>query len=124
MSIRTSDGKTISFSVEVATTAEQQTYGLMFRRSMPQDSGMLFIWQADQPITMWMKNTYIPLDMLFVQKDGTITKIATHTKPFDLGLISSDGPVRGVVELNAGEAGRHGLKVGDKVLFPAFSKGS
>lgn len=114
------DGHSFPLAIEIATTPEQQHYGLMFRRSLPRDSGMLFTQESDRPISMWMKNTYIPLDMLFVRHDGTIAKIVTHAEPFNLTPISSDVPVSGVIEINAGEADRLGLKTGDKVLFPGF----
>ncbi len=93
----------------------------MFRRSMPSDAGMLFIWPADQIVMMWMKNTYVALDMLYVRHDGTIAKIITNAVPLDLTPLSSDEPVRAVIELNAGEATRRGLKPGDKVTSPALN---
>jgi uncharacterized membrane protein (UPF0127 family) len=121
MVIQRADGKTFPFTIEIATTREQDMYGLMFRRSLPADAGMLFIYGPDQPVSMWMKNTYIPLDMLFVAHDGAIVKIITHAVPFDLTPLSSGEPVRGVIEINAGEVEHLGLKTGDKVLFSAFS---
>jgi uncharacterized membrane protein (UPF0127 family) len=111
----------VPYDVELATTAAQQTQGLMFRRSLPANGGMLFLFDTDMTVTFWMKNTYIPLDMLFVRHDGVIAKIVAHTKPFDLSHIPSDEPVRGVIEIGGGEAQRLGIKTGDKVLYSAFS---
>jgi hypothetical protein len=122
MTIRRSDGQSFPFIIEIAETPEQQRYGLMFRRALPQDAGMLFISDPDRPVSMWMKNTYIPLDMLFIRHDGTIVKIITHAEPFDLTPLSSGEPVRGVIEINAGEAERRGLKIGDKIVSSAFSE--
>jgi len=121
VTLQRADGKTFPMDVEVATTPEQETYGLMFRHSLPRDAGMLFLWPNDQMIMMWMKNTFIPLDMLFVRHDGTIAKIVTNAEPLSLTPLPSDGPVRAVVEINAGEAARRGLNPGDKVLYSALT---
>jgi len=115
------DGKKLSFDVEVATTPAQHAYGLMFRHSLPPDAGMLFLFVPDQRTAFWMKNTYIPLDMLFVRGDGTIARIAVKAEPLNLALIDSGEPVRGVIEINGGAAETLGIKPGDKVLYPAFS---
>lgn len=111
------------FNVEIASTPEQWTYGLMFRRSLPPDAGMLFVYDSDHEIQMWMKNTLIPLDMIFIKADGTILRIAERTVPQDLTTIPSGGPARGVLEVNGGTASRLGIKAGDRVVHPAF-KGS
>lgn len=121
MTIERGDGGKLPFTIEIATTREQEMYGLMFRRSLADDAGMLFIFTPEQPVSMWMKNTYIPLDMLFVRADGTIAKIVAQTRPLDLTPIPSDVPVHGVIELNGGVAAKDGIKTGDKVLFSAFS---
>jgi uncharacterized membrane protein (UPF0127 family) len=107
-------------SVEVADSDEERGMGLMFRRSLADDAGMIFIYPQDGPISMWMKNTYIPLDMFFVRSDGTIHHIEQHTQPFSEETISSRGTVRAVIEMKAGSATRLGIKIGDKVDFPAF----
>jgi uncharacterized membrane protein (UPF0127 family) len=120
LTIQRTDGTNFPYDVEVATTMPQEMYGLMYRKSLPDDHGMIFVYQPDQPVSMWMKNTFIPLDMLFVRKDGVIVKIITHAVPLDLAPLSSDEPVRAVIEINDGEAAKHGLKTGDKVLFSAF----
>jgi uncharacterized membrane protein (UPF0127 family) len=121
LTIQRADGHSFPFTIEVATTREQEKYGLMFRHALPQASGMIFLYNSDQVIHMWMKNTYIPLDMLFVRHDGTIARIVTHTKPFDLTPISSGEPVRAVIEMNAGVVDQLHLGSGDKVIFPGIS---
>jgi uncharacterized membrane protein (UPF0127 family) len=106
-----------SFSIEVASTAEERARGLMFRRSLPKNAGMLFIYDRPQPVTMWMKNTLIPLDMVFIAADGRVHRIESHTEPFSTEVIESEGDVVAVLELNAGQAGKIGLKARDKVLY-------
>lgn len=108
------------FRVEVARTSDQRARGLMFRRSMPQDHGMLFDFGVETPVSMWMKNTYIPLDMVFVSRKGVVTSIATDTTPFSEAVISSGKPAFAVIELNAGAARRIGLAPGDVVRHPSF----
>jgi len=104
------------FKVEVALTPEQRGQGLMFRRDMARDAGMLFDFGArPDRASMWMKNTYIPLDMLFIRSDGKIESIAERTVPHSLEAISSRGPVRYVLELNGGTAARLGIGSGDRV---------
>jgi uncharacterized protein len=107
------------FKVELADTPAERSKGLMFRRSMPQDQGMLFDFHTETPIMMWMKNTYIPLDMVFVARDGTVTGVAPNTVPMSEETISG-GMAYGVIELNAGAAEKIGLKPGDVVHHPAF----
>jgi uncharacterized membrane protein (UPF0127 family) len=118
----TSDSGTHRFNVELADTQEKRMVGLMHRRSMPVNSGMLFDFKADQPISMWMRNTYIPLDMLFIARDGRIVNIAERTVPLSETSIPSKGPVRAVLELNGGTAARLGIKPGDRVSHPMFGK--
>lgn len=96
--------------------------GLMRRRSMPQDYGMLFDFKVEEPVSMWMKNTYIPLDMIFVSRSGRVVSIARDAEPLSERIISSGGPVYAVVELNAGAAMRIGLKLGDAVHHGIFSR--
>jgi uncharacterized protein len=92
----------------------------MFRRSLPENAGMLFIYDPPQPATMWMKNTFIPLDMVFISAEGSVHRIESNTEPFSTTTIPSDGDVVGVLELNAGEADKIGLKRGDKVIYPGL----
>jgi uncharacterized protein len=108
------------FDVEVVRTAAEREHGLMDRRSMPADHGMLFDFQEEQPVVFWMKDTYIPLDMIFVAADGRVVGIKSDAKPMDETLIRSGAPTLGVVELNAGAAEAMGLKIGDRVKNPLF----
>ncbi len=101
------------FEVEIAATTDQQRQGLMYRRQMAANAGMLFLYDNGSRVTMWMSNTYIPLDMLFIAADGRITHIVERTVPQSTELIGSNGPVRAVLELNGGTASRLGIKVGD-----------
>jgi uncharacterized membrane protein (UPF0127 family) len=107
-----------SYSVELATTNSERALGLMFRRTLPETSGMLFLYNPPQPIAMWMKNTYIPLDMVFISANWTVHRIEANTEPFSTDVIKSGGDVVGVLELNAGEAEKIGLKPGDRVVYP------
>jgi hypothetical protein len=109
-----------AFNIEVMATDQQRALGLMFRRSLPENSGMLFIYDPPQPATMWMKNTLIPLDMLFVDQQGRIIGIHERAVPQSLDTISSPGPSRAVIELNGGTAARLGIRPGDKVVFPTI----
>jgi uncharacterized protein len=115
----TSSGKH-TITVEVADSEQERSAGLMFRRSLADDAGMIFLYPREEQITMWMKNTYLPLDMIFVRRDGTIHRIEEHTEPFSESVISSGGEVLAVVEMKAGSAKRLGLKPGDKIDYPAF----
>ena len=110
-----------AFSVEVMRTPDQQAKGLMFRRYMPDDRGMLFAFGRNEIVHMWMKNTYIPLDMVFIDRAGKVVAISADTEPFSEKTISSGAPAWAVVELNAGAAARIGLAVGDRVRHPLFS---
>lgn len=107
----------INFDVEVADTAKTQKNGLMFRTQLDADKGMIFINEYDQVWNMWMKNTLIPLDMIFVNKAGRIVKIAPNAQPKDLTIISSDIPVRAVLEIGAGQSEKKGIMVGDTAIL-------
>lgn len=109
-----------SFTVEVARTDQDRGRGLMFRQHMPQDQGMLFDFERDQMVTMWMKNTYLSLDMVFIFADGRIHRIESRTEPESERTISSGVPVRAVLELNANVASRLGLRPGDRIVHPMF----
>lgn len=121
LTIEGADGQKRAFDVEIATTPEQEAYGLMFRRSLAPDAGMIFVSDPDRIVSMWMKNTFIPLDMLYVRRDGVIVKIVANAVPFDLTPLPSGEPVHGVIELKGGEAANQGIKTGDKVIFQGFS---
>ncbi|KGF70235.1 hypothetical protein LL06_06260 [Hoeflea sp. BAL378] len=103
----------VSFSVELAVTPQTRASGLMHRQSMDADHGMLFRFDQTRQVLMWMKNTPLSLDMLFIDDDGTIVGIAEGTTPFSEAIVASPGPVRYVLELNAGTAKRDGIAVGD-----------
>jgi hypothetical protein len=107
------------FAIEIADTPDERAKGLMFRETMAADAGMLFDYGVDQNgVAFWMKNTPLPLDMIFIRADGTITQIAAHTTPFSLEPVPSVLPVRFVLEVNAGTAKRIGLKPGDRLRHP------
>lgn len=109
------------FSVEVVSNDADRAKGLMFRKELPEGRGMLFDFQRDQEIAMWMRNTYIPLDMIFIAGDGRIRRIAENTEPMSERIIPSGGPVRGVLEVIGGTARRLGIAPGDRVAHPIFS---
>ncbi len=104
-----------AFQVEMAITPEEKEQGLMFRRELPEGQGMLFDFQFDQNVAFWMKNTYIPLDMLFIRADGRILRIAENTEPLSERNIPSGGPVRAVLEVIGGTAKKLGIAAGDRV---------
>ena len=108
------------FEVEVMRDDAGRSRGLMFRRTMAPDHGMLFDFERNEPVTMWMKNTYLPLDMVFIRPDGTISRIAADTEPLSTAIIPSGGPVVAVLELNAGTAAKLGIKPGDRIAHPMF----
>lgn len=110
------------FRVELADTPGERARGLMHRKHMPADQGMLFDFHEDTQVMMWMKNTYIPLDMVFVSRQGVVTHVAANAVPFSEEIISSGGPAYAVIELNGGVAARIGLKPGDEVRHPAFRR--
>ena len=111
------------FRVEIAADPSSQERGLMFRKSMALNAGMLFDFHTPQMTNFWMKNTILPLDMLFVRQDGTISTITADAKPYSLDIISSLEPVRAVIELKAGRAYYLGIEPGDRVhatIFPGY----
>jgi uncharacterized membrane protein (UPF0127 family) len=123
LTIRSASGEH-RFVAEVAATPEQQERGLMFRRELGPDRGMIFPYDPPQVVGFWMKNTLIPLDMLFVDGQGRIVSLHERAVPGSLETIGSGAPVRAVVELNGGTVARLGIKPGDRVLFPIFGNAS
>lgn len=115
LTIVSKDGKRHEFNVEMALTPEQQTTGLMFRKTVPEHGGMLFDWGTPRDTAMWMRNTIAPLDMLFINADGSIRRIAENTVPESLATIDAGGPVRATLEVAAGTARRLGIHAGDRV---------
>lgn len=108
------------FSVEVMRTQEEKAKGLMFRRELAEGRGMLFDFSPEQQVQMWMKNTFIPLDMIFIRADGRILRIAENTMPESEAIIPAGGSVRGVLEVIAGTAKKFGIAPGDRVAHPLF----
>ena len=107
-----------TFAVEIADNDAERAKGLMYRKSMPQGQGMLFDFHREQPVAMWMQNTYISLDMLFIAGDGRIVHIAENTEPLSTRTIDSGGSVRWVLEVIAGTSRKLGIAPGDRVGLP------
>ena len=108
------------FSVEMATTEEEKTTGLMYRKELADGKGMLFDFSPEQQVSMWMKNTFISLDMIFIRADGRILRIAENTEPQSTKIIPSGGLAKGVLEVIAGTAQKYGIAPGDRVSNPLF----
>ncbi|MEM8937403.1 MAG: DUF192 domain-containing protein [Pseudomonadota bacterium] len=119
LSIETSEG-VHAFTVEVATENKERQVGLMFRTELADDAGMLFDFRPAKRVSMWMKNTLIPLDMAFIDDDGTITRITAETTPRSLQPLPSGGRVAAVLEVRGGLLAELGVKVGDKVRHDIF----
>lgn len=122
LQIATPDARLHTFDIWIADTDARRARGLMFVRALADDEGMLFIYPQEQPIGMWMKNTYIPLDMLFVAKDGRVLRVAANTTPHSLETIASEQPALAVVELKAGTAERLKIAPGARVMHQAFDR--
>lgn len=116
LTLLTSGGERV-ISTEVAETQEQQALGLMYRTALADDHGMLFPHAEPRELQMWMHNTYIPLDMVFIRADGVVHRIEANTEPMSDAIIASGGAVKAVLELAGGAAERLGLKAGDRVRF-------
>jgi len=114
LTIRTATGRH-NFTVEVAATPDEQAMGLMFRRSLAPDKGMIFPYDPPQDVAFWMKNTLIPLDMVFIRADGHVARIAANTVPMSLDPVPAGEPVAAVLEIAGGRAAQIGLKPGDVV---------
>ena len=112
----------LTLQLEFADTPEERAVGLMYRKSLAAGTGMLFDFGVTRPVAMWMKNTYVPLDMLFVDADGVVVAIRARTTPLSEDTVSPDRPVRGVIELNAGDAAALGIAEGDRVVRPLFAQ--
>ncbi len=122
LAIVTQGGQRHAFQVEVVRNDADRAQGLMYRRSMAADRGMLFDFGRVEPVAMWMQNTYLPLDMLFIRADGSIARIAANAEPLSTRTIPSGEPVLAVLELNGGTAARLGIKAGDRVEHPLFKR--
>lgn len=122
LSIRTTTGNVHQFNVWIADRESRQEQGLMFVRKLEDHRGMLFVYSADRQLSMWMKNTLIPLDMLFIRADGTVSHIAARTTPQSLDIIAAPQPVRAVLELDGGSTERLGIRPGDRIFCDALEK--
>ncbi|MFN3232583.1 MAG: DUF192 domain-containing protein [Alphaproteobacteria bacterium] len=120
LSIETTSGGVVAFGVEIADTPESRRLGLMYREQLPADQGMLFTFDRVEHASFWMKNTPLPLDMIFIEADGRIVKIAHRTTPFSRKNIKSGVPVAAVLEINAGLSNSLGIGEGDFVRHPFF----
>ena len=120
LAIVTAGGARHDFRIELAVTPDQRAQGLMHRRSLAPDAGMLFVYARTREVAMWMKNTFVSLDMLFISAEGEVVRIAERTEPLSLTTIQSGSPVKGVLEVVAGTVARLGIRPGDRILHPAF----
>jgi len=120
LTIETATGAKLRFQVELARTPDEQAQGLMYRKSMAADAGMLFIYAQPREAGFWMKNTYLPLDLLFIESDGRVERIHANAEPLSTAPI--EGPVRtkAVLEINGGTAARLGIRPGDRVVHPTI----
>lgn len=119
LAVESENGRHV-FTVELALSAVQRMAGLQGRRELASDAGMLFDFKRTQPVVFWMKDTYLPLDMIFIAADGRIVNIAHDTVPMSEKRVPSDGPVRAVLEINAGLSKGLGIRKGDRVIHPIF----
>lgn len=118
LQIVTTDGTRQDFTVYLATTAEQQRRGLMFVRQLPERTGMLFVYDDESLHSMWMKNTFIPLDIVFARRDGTVSSVIKNTEPLSLKSLAAIEPVTFVLELNAGVTRRYDIGPGSQLIWP------
>lgn len=121
LTIETAAGAKLRFQVELARTPEEQARGLMFRKTLAADAGMLFIYATPQPAGFWMKNTYIPLDMLFIEPDGRIERVHANAEPLSTAPIEGPVKTKAVLEINGGTAARLGIRPGDHVIHPTIT---
>ena len=118
--VQTRDGGRHRVTVEIARTDQERARGMMERSSLPQEAGMLFLFAQSADHGFWMKNTFIPLDMIFIRSDGRILRIAENTEPHSEKIISSGGLAKGVLEVIGGTARKYGIQPGDRVAHPLF----
>ncbi len=119
IAIETRSARRHTFEAWRAETPAQREQGLMFVKSMSADEAMIFVYDPAEYVTMWMKNTYLPLDMLFVDDHGCVITVKERARPLTLDAIEARGPVALVVELNAGTVASRGIRTGDRVVRPA-----
>jgi uncharacterized protein len=112
----------VVYEVEIADTDTERSAGLMFRIDFPKNRGMLFDFAQTRSVSMWMKNTPLPLDMLFVDETGLVVGVATNTTPQSLDVISAPQPIRYVLEINAGQAAENNIKAGAQLIHPLIKQ--
>ena len=117
--LHSSQGQLVRVSVEIVATPEKRSFGLMYRKDLPASHGMLFLFPREQPLSFWMKNTPLPLDIIFINSAYRVVGIAANTTPFSEELLPSSPPARFVLEVNAGFCQRHGVTVGSQVEMPS-----
>ena len=122
LAIRTNSGKVVNFKIWEADTPKREEQGMMFIREMDEHTGMLFMFPENKPVTMWMKNTYVSLDLLFLNAQGKIDYIAERATPLSETIIGPPAPEFAVLELKGGACEHFGIKVGDRVLHKNFKK--
>ena len=118
MVLHSTRGDTVRVGVEIASTPEKRTFGLMYRRDLPELHGMLFLFPREQPLSFWMKNTPLPLDIIFINSTRTVVSIASNTEPFSEKPLPSSHPAQFVLEVNAGFCQKYGVEIGAKVELP------
>jgi uncharacterized membrane protein (UPF0127 family) len=118
--VKTKEGNDYLFNVELALSGAEKSRGLMKRKSLAKDAGMLFIFNKEEKLSFWMKNTLIPLDMIFIDQNGNITHIHSNARPLDKTLVTSPRKSLAVLEINGGLADEWGIKAGDSVLHESF----
>jgi uncharacterized membrane protein (UPF0127 family) len=121
LAVRTTTGSVVNFKIWTADRPSRQEQGLMYIRDMDEHAGMLFVFPADEQVSMWMKNTYLSLDMVFIDAAGRIVYIAPKTTPLSLDIISTPQPTRAVLELKGGACAAFGIAVGDRVIHSSFT---
>lgn len=120
--LRAAGGARARFTVEIADTPESRARGLMFREDLPESHGMLFLFDPPESVAFWMRNTPLPLDLIFVRADGVVRRVTADAVPFSEATMPSGGPVRAVLEVNAGLAARFGIGEGAEMRHPAFGE--
>ncbi|NRG18498.1 DUF192 domain-containing protein [Rhizobiales bacterium] len=118
--VETAQGNSYSFTVEIADTPDARGQGLMFRKTLAEDAGMLFDFGEERPVFFWMKNTYVSLDMIFADSEGKIVRIAKDTTPLSLDVVPSNAPTRFVLEVPSGTSERLGINEGDLLKSPTI----
>jgi len=121
VTVETAAGSRYTFNVDLAETPEQRSQGLMYRDSIPETGGMLFLFDEPHIASFWMRNTFVSLDMIFVQRDGRIVNIHERAVPGSHAVISAAAPVTAVLEIRGGLANRLGIRAGDRLVHPAFA---